>query len=120
PWLGLLQKLELERNAVQLVPGSVGPVIRVALVLGSAPRNRPVMRALMDWTSKPKVWTSLPDPMKPTPRSSPVCGEGAPHASSLGLWGLCKSLQAVTTTSRATAAADALGRRRESWELLVR
>src|SRR5438876_399826 len=103
-----MQKLELERNPVNDVPGSVGPVIRVARVLGSAPRNKPVMRACMDWTSKPKVWISVPDPMKPTPLSSPFSGGGVPHASTLGLAGFCESLQAMAATSRATAAADAL------------
>src|SRR5437773_7115743 len=102
-----MQKLELERNPVNDVPGSVGPVIRVALVLGSAPRNKPVMRACMDWTSKPKVWISVPDPIKPTPLSSPFSGGGVPHASILGLAGFCESLQAMAATSSATAAADA-------------
>src|SRR2546430_5772805 len=104
-----MQKLELERNPVNDVPASVGPVTRVALVKGSAPRNKPLMRACMDWTSKPKVWMSVPDPMKPTPLSSPFSGGGVPHASILGLAGLCESLQAMAATSRATAAAD--GRR---------
>src|SRR5256886_16542950 len=104
-----MQKLELERNPVNEVPASVGPVTRVALVKGSTPRNKPLMCACMDWTSKPKVWISVPDPMKPTPLSSPFSGGGVPHASILGLAGLCESLQAMAATSRATAAAD--GRR---------
>src|SRR6266699_4062986 len=103
PLLAVVQKLELERNAVKEVPVSVFP-------RGSEAKNLPCTPVASDVTSNVKVITPPSGSwMVPVPLNSPVCGGGGWfHACSLGRSGLRASLHAVATTSSATAAAETL------------
>ena len=100
PWLGVAQKLELERNAVNELASSMSPLASMAW-------NLPCTPDASDVTSKLNVITP-PSGMVPVPDISPVWGGGGWfHACSLGLSGSRASVHAAASTSSAAAAADA-------------